>query len=141
MVFTRLTKRLNRAHILSAVAERRNPRTPQVLVATANPSSSFVGRTRRRVRRVGEENFMKDRAAIQAAGTGQQSVDSSGSSAVPPFVDAEKPRAKAHAAAPPGLSFPRFFTEAGVDPFDEVEWEIRAAASGNERGERVFEQR
>src|SRR5207248_5164164 len=83
---------------------------------------------------------MKDRAAIQAAGTGQQSVDSSGSSAVPPFVDAEKPRAKAHAAAPPGLQFPRFFTEAGVDPFDEVAWELRAALIGNERGEMVFEQ-
>src|SRR5262249_56056196 len=40
-----------------------------------------------------------------------------------------------------GLTFPRFFTEAGVDPFDEIEWEIRAAAIGNERGEMVFEQR
>jgi ribonucleoside-diphosphate reductase alpha chain len=40
-----------------------------------------------------------------------------------------------------GLTFPRFFTEAGVDPFSEVEWEIRAATIGNERGEMVFEQR
>ena len=40
-----------------------------------------------------------------------------------------------------GLTFPRFFTEAGVDPFDEVEWELRAAVIGNERGEVVFEQR
>ena len=30
---------------------------------------------------------------------------------------------------------------AGVDPFDEVEWEIRSALIGNERGEMVFEQR
>ena len=49
-------------------------------------------------------------------------------------------RAKAAEAAP-GLTFPRFFTEAGVDPFDEVEWEQRAALIGNERGELVFEQR
>jgi ribonucleoside-diphosphate reductase alpha chain len=84
---------------------------------------------------------MKDRAAYQAAGAGQQSVESSSTSSVPPFVDAEKPRAKARAAAAPGLSFPRFFTEAGVDPFDEIEWEIRTAAIGNERGEMVFEQR
>jgi ribonucleoside-diphosphate reductase alpha chain len=29
----------------------------------------------------------------------------------------------------------------GVDPFDEVEWEIRAAVIGNEKGKVVFEQR
>ena len=55
------------------------------------------------------------------------------------FVETDKPRAKKAAAA--GLAFPRFFTEAGVDPFDEVEWELRAAVIGNERGEVVFEQR
>src|SRR6478735_4959356 len=45
------------------------------------------------------------------------------------------------AAAPVGLEFPRYFTRPGVDPFDEVEWEIRAAVIGNEKGEVVFEQR
>jgi ribonucleoside-diphosphate reductase alpha chain len=85
---------------------------------------------------------MKEGAAYQAASAGQQSVESSGTAAVPPFVEAEKPRAKARAAsAVPGLTFPRFFTEAGVDPFDEVEWEVRSALIGNERGEMVFEQR
>src|SRR4030095_7130275 len=44
-------------------------------------------------------------------------------------------------AASPGLAFPRFFTERGIDPFDEIEWELRAAVIGNERGEIVFEQR
>ncbi|HEV8210663.1 MAG TPA: vitamin B12-dependent ribonucleotide reductase [Vicinamibacterales bacterium] len=85
---------------------------------------------------------MKEGAAYQAASAGQQSVESSGTAAVPPFVEADKPRAKARvAAAVPGLTFPRFFTEAGVDPFDEVEWETRSALIGNERGEMVFEQR
>ena len=85
---------------------------------------------------------MKEGAAYQAASAGQQSVESSGTAAVPPFVETEKPRVKARAAsAVPGLTFPRFFTEAGVDPFDEVEWEIRSALIGNERGEMVFEQR
>ena len=41
----------------------------------------------------------------------------------------------------PGLEFPRFFTLPGVDPFDEVEWEIRSAVIGNEKGSIVFEQR
>jgi ribonucleoside-diphosphate reductase alpha chain len=50
-------------------------------------------------------------------------------------------RASDKAAAAPGLEFPRFFTLPGVDPFDEVEWEIRSAVIGNEKGKIVFEQR
>src|SRR5579862_916102 len=82
---------------------------------------------------------MKDSTAFQASSAGSQSVESRGV----PFdssPEADRPRAK-KAATPPGLAFPRFFTEAGVDPFDEVEWEIRAAVIANERGEVVFEQR
>jgi ribonucleoside-diphosphate reductase alpha chain len=41
----------------------------------------------------------------------------------------------------PGLEFPRYFTLPGVDPFDEIEWEIRSAVIGNEKGKVVFEQR
>jgi ribonucleoside-diphosphate reductase alpha chain len=87
---------------------------------------------------------MKDRAAYQAAGAGQQSVESSGASQAPiPPVgpvssDAEK---RAKKAAAPGLTFPRFFTQAGVDPFDEIEWELRSAVIGSQGGEVVFEQR
>jgi ribonucleoside-diphosphate reductase alpha chain len=40
-----------------------------------------------------------------------------------------------------GLEFERRFTQDGVDPFDEVEWELRSAVITNERGEIVFEQR
>jgi ribonucleoside-diphosphate reductase alpha chain len=40
-----------------------------------------------------------------------------------------------------GLEFPRYFTLPGVDPFDEVEWEVRSAVIGNEKGKVVFEQR
>jgi len=79
---------------------------------------------------------MKEGAAYQAAGAGQQSVESSGTYA--PRPDTGDARAKKTA---PGLAFPRFFTEAGVDPFDEFEWDLRAAVIGNERGEVVFEQR
>ena len=44
-------------------------------------------------------------------------------------------------ASAPGLTFPRFFTDGTIDPFDEVEWELRAAVIGNEKGDVVFEQR
>jgi ribonucleoside-diphosphate reductase alpha chain len=47
----------------------------------------------------------------------------------------------ATASASPGIEFQRFFTLPGVDPFDEVTWEQRAAVIGNERGDVVFEQR
>ena len=40
-----------------------------------------------------------------------------------------------------GITFARVFSRADVDPFDEIEWETRAAVIGNERGEVVFEQR
>ena len=40
-----------------------------------------------------------------------------------------------------GIAFPRVFSRAGIDPFDDVEWEKRTAVIGNERGEVVFEQR
>src|SRR5712691_10126950 len=82
---------------------------------------------------------MKEGAAYQASGAGQQTVESSSTPHVP--ISAEAARFEKAAAADTGLTFPRFFTEAGVDPFDEVEWELRAALIGNDKGELVFEQR
>jgi ribonucleoside-diphosphate reductase alpha chain len=41
----------------------------------------------------------------------------------------------------PGLEFERFFSREGIDPFDEIEWEMRSAVIGNEKGDLVFEQR
>jgi len=40
-----------------------------------------------------------------------------------------------------GLRFPRVFTRAGSNPFDEVEWDLRTAVISNENGQMVFEQR
>jgi ribonucleoside-diphosphate reductase alpha chain len=39
-----------------------------------------------------------------------------------------------------GLAIPRYFTQAGVSPFDEVQWEQRHALITGEGGEVVFEQ-
>ncbi len=44
-------------------------------------------------------------------------------------------------STPIGLEFPRYFTRPGLDPFDEVDWELRSAVIGNEKGQVVFEQR
>ncbi|HUG91783.1 MAG TPA: vitamin B12-dependent ribonucleotide reductase, partial [Planctomycetaceae bacterium] len=54
-------------------------------------------------------------------------------------VDA-RPAAEPRATIP-GLEYERFFTREGVDPFDEIEWDIRSAVIGNEKGNVVFEQR
>ncbi|HLQ67620.1 MAG TPA: vitamin B12-dependent ribonucleotide reductase [Candidatus Limnocylindrales bacterium] len=40
-----------------------------------------------------------------------------------------------------GLRFPRMYTRAGVNPYDEVEWELRTAVITNEHGKLVFEQK
>src|SRR5512144_1929325 len=43
-----------------------------------------------------------------------------------------------------GIDFPRYFTaklEAGKTPYDEVQWELRNATIGNDKGSVIFEQR
>ena len=40
-----------------------------------------------------------------------------------------------------GLEFERYFSTPGLDPFEAVEWETRDALIGNEKGEKVFEQK
>ena len=52
-----------------------------------------------------------------------------------------RPAAEPEAGEGVGITFARVFSRADVDPFDEIEWETRAAVIGNERGEVVFEQR
>ncbi len=96
---------------------------------------------------------MKDRAAYQASSAGQQPVETRSSQSVPGFAEPQAdqvtPRStssepsdgRAKTASAQGLAFPRFFTKAGVDPFDEIGWELRDAVIGNERGQVVFEQR
>ena len=39
-----------------------------------------------------------------------------------------------------GIHVRRYFTKAGTNPYDEVEWEIRSATIQNESGKVVFEQ-
>src|SRR6516162_6313767 len=41
----------------------------------------------------------------------------------------------------PGLMFRRFFTKAGVSPYDEVEWELRKAQITDAHGGVIFEQK
>ena len=56
-------------------------------------------------------------------------------------VQSPPPAVEAAGSAGPGLEFPRVFSRAGVDPFDDMEWETRSAVIANESGETVFEQR
>jgi ribonucleoside-diphosphate reductase alpha chain len=37
-----------------------------------------------------------------------------------------------------GLKIPRYFTRAGVSPYNEVEWELRNASITNQKGKVVF---
>ena len=47
---------------------------------------------------------------------------------------------KVSAKAKTGLKIPRYFSRAGVSPYDEIEWELRNASITNEKGKIVFEQ-
>src|SRR5579862_7995545 len=44
-------------------------------------------------------------------------------------------------AAGRGVILERFFTTAGVDPYSQVEWDLRAAVISGEDGRIVFEQK
>jgi len=81
---------------------------------------------------------------IAAAATGEAATSTRDGSAEPvemiPKARRSQP-ASAAATAAPGLEFPRFFTTSGVDPFDQLEWELRDAVIGSEKGQIVFEQR
>ena len=58
-----------------------------------------------------------------------------------PGLGAGRGRTRRTETQPRGLAYTRAFTQAGRDPFDEVEWDLRDAVIANERGEAVFEQR
>ena len=47
---------------------------------------------------------------------------------------------EASARVKTGLKIARYFSRAGVSPFDEIDWELRNAAITNEKGKVVFEQ-
>src|SRR5437868_3889373 len=51
------------------------------------------------------------------------------------------PVSRRRGAAPRGVTVERFWTEAGVSPYEEVEWELRTAIITGEGGEVVFEQK
>jgi ribonucleoside-diphosphate reductase alpha chain len=74
---------------------------------------------------------------LAAAAVGQQTTASGQTGQTEPV---EAPL-KTRRATAMGLEFPRFFSTAGVDPFDQVAWELRDAVIGSEKGQVVFEQR
>src|SRR5215203_2749171 len=87
---------------------------------------------------------MERRPAMEAAPAGQQAHSGAAVAGSGARAAVETRARKADVKAMPtvqGLEFPRYFTLPGVDPFDEVEWEIRSAVIGNEKGKVVFEQR
>jgi ribonucleoside-diphosphate reductase alpha chain len=82
---------------------------------------------------------MQDGAAHKlAAAAGGQTVESTTTG---PVENDTPQRATRTQPTAPGLEFPRFFSTGGVDPFDQVEWELRDAVIGSEKGNVVFEQR
>jgi ribonucleoside-diphosphate reductase alpha chain len=59
----------------------------------------------------------------------------------PNTTEANAPVAAATTKKAPGLSFRRLFTKAGVNPYDEIEWERRTAQITDSKGGVIFEQK
>ncbi len=53
----------------------------------------------------------------------------------------EKPKSRVIKDQRPGLTFERYFTRQGIDPFETVEWELRDAVISGADGKVFFEQR
>src|SRR5687768_15876883 len=65
-----------------------------------------------------------------------------GTSAQQPSQQASKPAHRSERRVKrPGLTFGRYFTRDGVDPFGEVDWELRDATIKGADGQVYFEQR
>ena len=81
--------------------------------------------------------------AREAAASAQQTQSAEATPESPVHAESSRGRktAEPRETVALGLEFPRYFTLPGVDPFDEIEWEIRSAVIGNEKGKVVFEQR
>jgi ribonucleoside-diphosphate reductase alpha chain len=73
-------------------------------------------------------------------GIARPPVDTGESGARPPFKHADK-GSRVIKDARPGLAVERYFTRAEIDPFDEVEWELRDAVISGADGKIYFEQR
>src|SRR5882672_5458916 len=89
------------------------------------------------VRRDCMENRERTDAPVGPTLPGHRSLGEGGR----PGVSEAAPSSNRGSAKFPGLEYERFFSKEGVDPFDEVEWDLRSAVIGSEKGEIVFEQR
>ena len=52
-----------------------------------------------------------------------------------------QPKGTAEQRTATGLKFSRYFTRAGVSPYNEVEWELRTASITDAKGKTIFEQK
>ena len=72
-------------------------------------------------------------------------VTTNPTTANPPSIATGESTTTAASIAPkkraPGLTFKRFFTKAGVSPYDELEWELRLAQITDSHGGIIFEQK
>ncbi len=78
-----------------------------------------------------------ERGAAFGSTVGSSGHETTGQTAARPST----PASMAEPGHVAGLEYVRFFSREGVDPFDEIEWDIRSAVIGSEKGEVVFEQR
>ncbi len=91
-----------------------------------------------------KESELKERRGDMAAGSRRRTQTRN----QPQQAQSQQPQPQTGFAAPltmrqaaTGLTVERYFTKPGADPFDEVDWDLRHAVIGNEKGGIVFEQK
>ncbi len=83
-------------------------------------------------------------ATATAPSTDAASATAATASAIPVMDEAVAPMlpdGRFTGVGAAGLHFPRRWTTPGVHPYDQIDWEIRTAGIGNEKGVSVFEQK
>ncbi|MBW2419237.1 MAG: vitamin B12-dependent ribonucleotide reductase [Deltaproteobacteria bacterium] len=83
---------------------------------------------------------MSDGRKVRSKSAGKSASKSTSKSKSKSAGKARERVGKAATKAATGMKLARYFTRAGEDPFDNVEWERRTARIGSESGETVFEQ-
>src|SRR6266496_4135119 len=77
---------------------------------------------------------------VSTKGAPQTAETSASTTAATPSTQVQANQAQATKKAT-GLTFRRFFTKPGVNPYDEIEWELRDATITDSKGGIIFEQK
>src|SRR5664279_1297557 len=106
---------------------------------TPNENPDLYQAARANVRR--EPSLAVKSGFIDSSGAGTMSEATEKTTTAATTAGAAAPATSNKRKAAAGLTFKRYFTKAGVSPYDEIEWELRLAQITDSKGGVIFEQK